>query len=113
MKKGIHPVCRKIIVQDINVKNEDQNLKEEDDGKKYFVIYSPVQTKSTILISENELPLLKIDTCLSHPFYNNKESAIPVAGRIDKFNKKYAKFLSKPSKSEESTPSKEGSSASK
>lgn len=40
----------------------------------------------------NEYPLVKLEVSnVSHPYYTGKQKLLDTAGRIDKFNKKYAK----------------------
>lgn len=44
------------------------------------------QTKSTLLNKE-----LRLDICSEcHPFYTGKQKMVDTAGRIEKFNKRYA-----------------------
>ena len=44
----------------------------------------------------NEYPLIKLEISnMSHPFYTGKMKFVDTAGRIDKFNKKFAKFAKK------------------
>ena len=41
----------------------------------------------------NEYPLIKLEiSSMSHPFYTGKMKFVDTAGRIDKFNKIFAKF---------------------
>lgn len=64
MKKGIHPVTRKVTVTCISC------------GATF-------ETHST---AQN----IKVDTCSNcHPFYTGKQRFIQAAGRVDRFNKKY------------------------
>ena len=65
MKTGIHPSYKKAIVT--------------------CVCGSTFETRST---SGN----LKIEICSKcHPFYTGKQKLVDSAGRVDRFNKKYAK----------------------
>jgi len=44
----------------------------------------------------NEYPLIKLEISnKSHPFFTGKMQFVDTAGRIDKFNKKFAKFARK------------------
>jgi large subunit ribosomal protein L31 len=44
----------------------------------------------------NEYPLIKLEiSSASHPFFTGKMKFVDTAGRIDKFNKKFAKFAQK------------------
>ena len=48
---------------------------------------SVIETRSTV---EN----IKVEICSScHPFFTGKQKLVDTAGRIEKFNKKYAKHL--------------------
>lgn len=41
-------------------------------------------------------PSLQIEVCSScHPFYSGKQKLVDSAGRVDKFNQKYAAFSKK------------------
>lgn len=55
---------------------------------------SCAETKETITWEDgNEYPLVKMEiSAFSHPFYTGKMKFVDTAGRIDKFNKKFAKF---------------------
>jgi large subunit ribosomal protein L31 len=58
-----------------------------------FLSKSAAQTKETILFEDgNEYPVIKLEISnTSHPFYTGKNMLVDTAGRIDKFNKRYAK----------------------
>ncbi len=82
MKKEGHPTnYRAVIFKDISVDetwlghscaNSKENITWED-GKEY--------------------PLLKVEvSSYSHPFFTGKMKFVDTAGRIDKFNKKFAKY---------------------
>ena len=82
MKKDIHPKSyRLVVVKDISCGES-------------FLTRSTANTKETILWEDgNEYPLLKVEISSgSHPFFTGKMSFVDTAGRIDKFNKKFAKF---------------------
>ena len=85
MKKGIHPEnYRKVIFKDFSC----------DEA---FMTYSCAPTKDTIVWEDgNEYPLVKLEISnKSHPFFTGKMKFVDTAGRIDKFNKKFAKFATK------------------
>ncbi len=85
MKKGIHPEeYREVIFKDIS--NDEA-----------FLTQSCVATKDTIVWEDGkEYPLVKVEiSSSSHPFYTGKMKFVDTAGRIDKFNKKFAKFAKK------------------
>ncbi len=84
MKKGIHPEAyRKVVFQDFSV-------------DKSWLGQSAADTKDTIVWEDgNEYPLIKLEiSSASHPFFTGKMTFVDTAGRIDKFNKKFAKFAS-------------------
>ena len=79
MKKGIHPEnYRKVAFKDMS--NGDT-----------FVSRSTAASKETIEIDGETLPLIKLDiSSSSHPFYTGKANLVDTAGRVDKFNSRYA-----------------------
>ena len=58
-----------------------------------FLTKSCVETKETTTYEDgNEYPVYKLEiSSASHPFYTGKQQFVDTAGRIDKFNKRYAK----------------------
>jgi large subunit ribosomal protein L31 len=49
--------------------------------------------ETTTWTDGKEYPLIKLEiSAHSHPFFTGKMKFVDTAGRIDKFNKKYAKF---------------------
>ena len=82
MKKGIHPQeYRTVIFKDLT-------------NDVSFMSKSCANTKDTIVWEDgNEYPLIKLEiSSASHPFFTGKMKFVDTAGRIDKFNKKFAKF---------------------
>ena len=82
MKKGIHPEeYRFVIFKDFSV----------DEA---FLTKSCATSKETMVWEDGkEYPLIKLEiSSQSHPFYTGKMKFVDTAGRIDKFNKKFAKF---------------------
>jgi large subunit ribosomal protein L31 len=81
MKQGIHPEAYRFVVFK-DMSNETSFL-----GK------STANTKETILWEDGkEYPVIKLEISnTSHPFYTGKNMLVDTAGRIDKFNKRYAK----------------------
>ncbi|MCY7349782.1 MAG: type B 50S ribosomal protein L31 [Cytophagaceae bacterium] len=78
MKSGIHPEYREVVFWDLS-----------SDYK--FVTRSTVQTRETIDFEGNTYPLVKVEvSSQSHPFYTGKNMLLDTAGRVDKFNKRYA-----------------------
>lgn len=87
MKKGTHPEnYRMVVFKDISV-------------DKSFLTKSCAPSRETIEWEDgNEYPLVKIEiSSYSHPFFTGKQKFVDTAGRIDKFNKKFAstKFAKK------------------
>ena len=85
MKKGIHPEnYRTVIFKDFSC---DES----------FMTKSCVETNETVVWEDGkEYPLIKLEiSSYSHPFFTGKMKFVDTAGRIDKFNKKFAKFAKK------------------
>ncbi len=85
MKKDIHPEDYRVVVfQDLSADYS-------------FLTKSCAPTKDTITWEDGqEYPLIKLEiSSKSHPFYTGKMKFVDTAGRIDKFNKKFAKFSEK------------------
>lgn len=85
MKKDIHPQeYRTVIFKDLS-------------NDVSFMSKSCANTKDTIVWEDgNEYPLIKLEiSSASHPFFTGKMKFVDTAGRIDKFNKKFAKFANK------------------
>lgn len=81
MKKDIHPNFRKVVFKDISTETS-------------FLTLSTVNTKETIQWEDGkEYPLFKTEiSSASHPFYTGTQKVLDTEGRIDRFNKRYAKF---------------------
>ena len=81
MKQGIHPESYRFVV-----------FKDMSNGIQ-FLGKSTAQTKETVLFEDGkEYPIIKLEISnTSHPFYTGKNMLVDTAGRIDKFNKRYAK----------------------
>ena len=81
MKSEIHPDNYRLVV-----------FKDMSNGYQ-FLTKSCVETKETITYEDgNEYPVYKLEiSSSSHPFYTGKTNFVDTAGRIDKFNKRYAK----------------------
>ena len=80
MKKDIHPKnYRTVVFKDIST----------DEA---FLGRSCAATKDTTTWEDgNEYPLVKMEiSAYSHPFFTGKMKFVDTAGRIDKFNKKFA-----------------------
>jgi large subunit ribosomal protein L31 len=85
MKKDLHPEdYRMVVFKDIS--NDEM-----------FLTRSCAKTRETVTFTDgNEYPLIKMEiSSFSHPFFTGKLKFVDTAGRIDKFNKKFAKFSKK------------------
>jgi large subunit ribosomal protein L31 len=80
MKKDIHPESFRVVIF------KDFSCDEAWMGR------STVTTKDTIVWEDGqEYPLIKLEISNnSHPFFTGKMKFVDTAGRIDKFNKKFA-----------------------
>lgn len=79
MKSGIHPEYREVVFHDTT-----SDIK--------FITRSTVNTQDTIVENGKTYPLVKIEmSSTSHPFYTGKKIFVDTAGRVDKFNQRYAK----------------------
>lgn len=87
MKKETHPDNYRLVVF------KDFSCDEA------FLTKSCAPSKETIKWEDgNEYPLVKLEiSSYSHPFFTGKMKFVDSAGRIDKFNKKFAKFAKKDS----------------
>jgi len=95
MKKGIHPeTYRKVVFKDLST-------------DKMFITQSCAPTKDTVTWEDGkDYPLIKLEISSdSHPFFTGKMQFVDTAGRIDKFNKRFAK--TKFAKKEVETPAEE------
>jgi large subunit ribosomal protein L31 len=91
MKKDIHPATyRTVVFKDIST---DET----------FLGKTCANAKDTITWEDgNEYPLIKMEiSAFSHPFFTGKMKFVDTAGRIDKFNKKFAGFTKTAPASEE------------
>jgi large subunit ribosomal protein L31 len=84
MKKEIHPNYRKVAFRDTNT-------------AKIFIMGSTKSTKKTIEVDGTEYPLIDCATTSdSHPFFQGENTGfVDAAGRISKFQSKYARFEKK------------------
>ncbi len=82
MKKGLHPKdYRYVIFKDFSCDHT-------------FMAKSTAKTNDTIVWEDGkEYPLIKLEISnMSHPFFTGKMKFVDTAGRIEKFQQKYAKF---------------------
>ena len=80
MRKGIHPdTYRLVAIKDMS--NEE-----------VFITRSCAASRETLNVDGVDYPLIKVEISnTSHPFYTGKSMFLDTAGRIEKFNKRYAK----------------------
>ena len=81
MKKGIHPEnYRPVVFKDMSADYA-------------FLVRSTQNTSDTIVWEDgNTYPLVKLEISnKSHPFFTGKQKMLDSAGRVERFNKKYAK----------------------
>lgn len=78
MKKGIHPVYRSVVFQDVS-------------ANKSFITRSTISARETVKWEDGKsYPLVKLDiSAFSHPFYTGQQRMIDTAGRIDRFKKRF------------------------
>lgn len=81
MKKELHPSNYRPVV-----------FKDMSNGYS-FLSKSTANSRETVKWEDgNEYPVIKLEiSSQSHPFFTGKNVLVDTAGRIDKFNKKYAK----------------------
>ena len=83
MKNGIHPSYRPVVFKDFSCD---------------FAILTRSTIKSSATIQWEDgksYPLVRLEISSgSHPFFTGKQKLLDTAGRVEKFNKKYAKAKS-------------------
>lgn len=79
MKKEIHPEYRPVVFQDVSADFA-------------MLTRSTIKTGDTIKWEDgNEYPLVRVDiSSASHPFFTGKQKYVDTAGRIEKFQRKFA-----------------------
>ncbi len=79
MKADIHPKYRPVVFHDVSCDEK-------------FLSASTAPTKDKIKWEDgNEYPLVKVDiSSASHPFFTGKQKFLDTAGRVEKFQKKFA-----------------------
>lgn len=81
MKKGLHPENYRSVV-----------FKDMSNGHTFMSRSTAYSKESVKWEDGNEYPLIKLEISnTSHPFFTGKSMLVDTAGRIDKFNKRYAK----------------------
>lgn len=79
MKADIHPNYRDVVFYDTSSEFK-------------FLTKSTIETSETIVFEDgNTYPVFKIEVSSeSHPFYTGKKMMLDTAGRVEKFNRRYA-----------------------
>jgi large subunit ribosomal protein L31 len=79
MKADIHPKYREVVFYDTSSEFK-------------FMTKSTIETSETITWEDgNDYPVFKIEVSSeSHPFYTGKKMMLDTAGRVEKFNRRYA-----------------------
>lgn len=79
MKADIHPNYRDVVFYDTSSEFK-------------FLTKSTIETSETITWEDGkEYPLYKVEVSSeSHPFYTGKKMMLDTAGRVEKFNRRYA-----------------------
>jgi large subunit ribosomal protein L31 len=69
---------------------------KNDIHPEYFLIKASCACGNEVELGSTQ-PEMKVEICAAcHPFFTGKQKVLDTAGRIDKFNKRYAKhFASK------------------
>ncbi len=80
MRKGIHPEYRPVVFSDAG-------------GDFAFLTRSTISTNDTIEWTDgNTYPLKKVEvSAASHPYYTGQMKIMDTAGRVDRYNRRYAK----------------------
>lgn len=87
------PISRKEMKKEIHPKNYRAVVFKDFSTDYSFLSRSTAASNETIKWEDgNEYPLIKLEIShMSHPFYTGKMKFVDTAGRIEKFQKKYAK----------------------
>ena len=94
MKEGIHPNYRHVVFQDTAAEYA-------------FLTRSTVKTEKKIKWQDgNEYPLVTVEiSSASHPFYTGRQKLLDTAGRVERFEKRFAKTEGTKSQSATVSPS--------
>jgi large subunit ribosomal protein L31 len=80
MKDGIHPDYRPVVFHDTSA------------GERW-IMRSTIETSDTTVWTDGrEYPLAKVEVSnLSHPYYTGKMKLVDTAGRVERYQRRYAK----------------------
>ena len=85
MKKDIHPKNYRLVA-----------FKDISNGFTFITRSTAKDSGETEIINGVEYPVIKIEISnTSHGFFTGEKKLIDTAGRVDKFMKRYAKFVKK------------------
>jgi large subunit ribosomal protein L31 len=80
MKQATHPVYREVVISDVS------------SDYAFLTRSTQPSSQTTRWTDGKEYPLLKVEiSSASHPFYTGEQKLIDTAGRIERFNRRYAK----------------------
>jgi large subunit ribosomal protein L31 len=80
MRAGIHPEYRTVVFRDTS------------SGATYRT-RSTVRTDQTIELDGETLPVVNVEiSAASHPFWTGNQRVLDTAGRVERFNQRYAGF---------------------
>ncbi len=66
---------------------------KKDIHPEYFLIKASCACGNEVELGSTQ-PEMKVEICAAcHPFFTGKQKVLDTAGRIDKFNKRYAKHF--------------------
>lgn len=81
MRKGIHPEYRPVVFEDTSV------------GKRFLTRSTLTSDVTTVFDDGNTYPLIQVETsAASHPFWTGNRRILDTEGRVEKFNKRYARM---------------------
>ncbi|WP_150462592.1 type B 50S ribosomal protein L31 [Nesterenkonia ebinurensis] len=81
MKTDIHPTYQLVIFNDLS------------SGEKVLTRSTATSEKTMEWEDGNTYPVIDVEiSAASHPFYTGKQRIMDSAGRVDKFNKRFAGF---------------------
>ncbi|MFV0534808.1 MAG: type B 50S ribosomal protein L31 [Cumulibacter sp.] len=82
MRKDIHPDYHPVVFEDMAV------------GTRILTRTTATSQQSTVWEDGNTYPLIQVETSsASHPFWTGKGRIMDTEGRVEKFNKRYARTI--------------------
>jgi large subunit ribosomal protein L31 len=78
-----------------NTQRRDLSSMKQGTHPKYIkcdVICNCGENRGVLFTTRSTVPQIKVEICsFCHPFFTGKQKLVDTAGRVEKFNKKYAK----------------------